>query len=90
MILMTWTYFYSSSKRPDRLISKLKCMNLEDGKRVVTIRAPKGPDGSKGFKAPRNVVSQGWGETKHAEEVNSSEEAEERATNDEQISRNAS
>jgi len=49
----------SSSKRPDRLISKLKCMNLEDGKRVVTIRAPKGPDGSKGFKAPRNVVSQG-------------------------------
>ena len=49
--------FFSSSKRPDRLISKLKTMNLEDGgKRVVAIRAPKGPDGSKGFKAARNIV----------------------------------
>ena len=58
-VLTLTNSFFSSSKRPDRLISKLKCMNLEDGKRVVTIRAPKGPDGSKGFKAPRNVVSQG-------------------------------
>lgn len=34
-------------------------MNLEDGgKRVLVTRAPKGPDGTKGFKAPRNIVSQ--------------------------------
>ncbi len=33
-------------------------MNLEDGKRVVAVRAPKGPDGTKGFKAARHVASQ--------------------------------
>lgn len=50
-----WFFFFSSCKRPDRLISKLKGLNLE-GKKVIAIRAPKGPDGSKGFKAPRSVA----------------------------------
>jgi hypothetical protein len=49
---------FSSSKRPERLISKLKTMNLEDaargGKKMIVVRQPKGPDGSKGFKAARN------------------------------------
>jgi len=48
----------SSSKRPERLISKLKTMNLEDaargGKKIVVIRQPRGPEGV-GFKATRNV-----------------------------------
>ena len=48
----------SSSKRPERLISKLKTMNLEDaargGKKIVVIRQPRGPEGI-GFKATRNV-----------------------------------
>lgn len=52
------SYFYSSSKRPERLISKLKTMNLEDaargGKKIVVIRQPRGPEGM-GFKATRNV-----------------------------------
>jgi cold shock CspA family protein len=47
----------SSSKRPERLISKLKAMNLEDanrlGKKITVVRQPKGPDGSKGFVAKR-------------------------------------
>merc|ERR1712051_403818 len=47
----------SSSKRPERLISKLKAMNLEDaarsGRKIVVLRQPKGPDGSKGFAAKR-------------------------------------
>merc|ERR1711978_27244 len=47
----------SSSKRPERLISKLKAMNLEDaarlGRKIVVTRQPKGPDGSKGFVAKR-------------------------------------
>ena len=49
---------FSSSKRPERLISKLKTMNLEDaargGKKIVVIRQPRGPEGM-GFKATRNV-----------------------------------
>ena len=49
--------FFSSSKRPERLISKLKAMNLEDdaraGRKIVVIRQPKGPDGTKGFSAKR-------------------------------------
>lgn len=49
----------SSSKRPERLISKLKTMNLEDaargGKKIVVVRQPRGPDGSRGFKASRLV-----------------------------------
>jgi len=50
----------SSTKRPERLISKLKTMNLEDaargGKKMIVVRQPKGPDGSKGFKAVRKVA----------------------------------
>lgn len=48
----------SSSKRPERLISKLKTMNLEDaaraGKKIVVIRQPKGPEG-RGFKLERRA-----------------------------------
>ena len=51
--------FSSSSKRPERLISKLKAMNLEDaarsGKRIVVIRQPKNPDGP-GFKVKRTPM----------------------------------
>ena len=49
----------SSSKRPERLISKLKTMNLEDaargGKKIVVIRQPKGPESGQGFRTARNV-----------------------------------
>ncbi|KAK2146556.1 hypothetical protein LSH36_600g01076 [Paralvinella palmiformis] len=38
-------------KRPDRLLSRIKSINLDDTQpKVVTLRQPKGPDGSKGFK----------------------------------------
>ena len=52
----------STSKRPERLISKLKTMNLEDanrlGRKIVVIRQPKGPEsGAQGFKARRNVTA---------------------------------
>lgn len=39
-----------SSPRPDRLISRIKINSIdESAPRLTTIRAPKGPDGSKGF-----------------------------------------
>jgi len=43
------------SQRPERLISKLKTMSIEEvargGPRMTVIRQPRGPDGSKGFRA---------------------------------------
>ena len=46
----------STAQRPERLLSKLKAMNIEEmargAARVVVIRQPKGPDGTRGF-APR-------------------------------------
>ena len=58
IIITNSNYTCSSSKRPERLISKLKTMNLEDaargGKKIVVIRQPRGPEGV-GFKATRNV-----------------------------------
>merc|ERR1711981_1041474 len=48
----------SSSKRPERLMSKLKTMRIEEsargGRTIVVIRQPRGPEGL-GFKASRNV-----------------------------------
>jgi len=45
------------SKRPERLISKLKTMNIEEnsrgGPKMIVVRQPRGPDGTKGFK-PRS------------------------------------
>jgi len=42
-----------NAQRPERLISKLKTMNIEEkargAARVVVTRQPKGPDGTKGF-----------------------------------------
>ena len=58
IIITNSIHICSSSKRPERLISKLKTMNLEDaargGKKIVVIRQPRGPEGV-GFKATRNV-----------------------------------
>jgi len=43
-----------TSRRPERLISKLKTMNLEEaargGLKVTVVRQPKGPDGTRGFR----------------------------------------
>jgi cold shock CspA family protein len=43
-----------TSRRPERLISKLKTMNLEEaargGMKVTVVRQPKGPDGTRGFR----------------------------------------
>jgi len=41
----------SEKKRPERLISRLKSVGDDGGPKVTVIRQPKGPDGSKGFKA---------------------------------------
>ncbi|KAF4525248.1 hypothetical protein B566_EDAN014551 [Ephemera danica] len=41
-------------KRPERLISKLRSISLDDsGPRITVVRQPKGPDGTKGFSEPR-------------------------------------
>ena len=49
-------FCFSTSQRPERLISKLKTMNIEEmargAARVVVIRQPRGPDGTRGF-SPR-------------------------------------
>lgn len=45
---------FSEKRRPERLLSRLKSMNEEMvGPRVIVIRPPKGPDGTKGFSSPR-------------------------------------
>jgi len=40
-------------KRPERLISRLKSVSDDCGPRLIAIRAPRGPDGTKGFTRPR-------------------------------------
>lgn len=40
-------------KRPERLISRLKSVGDESSPKVIVIRQPKGPDGTKGFSQPR-------------------------------------
>lgn len=41
----------SEMKRPERLMSRLKSEDV--GPKIVTIRQPRGPDGTKGFSQPR-------------------------------------
>ncbi len=43
----------SEMRRPERLISRLKSVGDEGGQRVVVLRQPKGPDGTRGFKQER-------------------------------------
>ena len=43
--------FNSEMKRPERLMSRLKSEDV--GPKMVTLRQPKGPDGTKGFSQPR-------------------------------------
>nr|XP_022919835.1 cold shock domain-containing protein E1 [Onthophagus taurus] len=48
--------------RPERLISRLRTISLDDaGPRVIVVRPPKGPDGTKGFSLEmRNVRPAGY------------------------------
>ena len=41
--------------RPERLLSRLKSVGEDSGPRVVTIRPPRGPDGTRGFTAQRKL-----------------------------------
>lgn len=43
----------TGQKRPERLISRLKSVGDECGPRLIAIRPPRGPDGTKGFSRPR-------------------------------------
>ncbi|QQP38580.1 AGAP004937PAlike, partial [Caligus rogercresseyi] len=49
------------AKRPDRLLSRIKSLNVDDkekgGIKVVAIRQPKVPDGSKGFKSRSTMAA---------------------------------
>lgn len=50
--IMNFIYlFYSDARRPERMMSKLRSISIDDsGPKIVTIRQPKGPDtSSKGF-----------------------------------------
>lgn len=43
--------------RPERLISRLRTVSLEEtGPKLTVIRQPRGPDGSKGFSAEMRVL----------------------------------
>ncbi|KAK9712515.1 SUZ-C motif [Popillia japonica] len=45
--------------RPERLISRLRTISLDDtGPRIIVIRQPKGPDGSKGFSTETRQMRQ--------------------------------
>jgi len=43
----------SERQRPEHLISRLKSIGDEVGPKMVVVRQPRGPDGTKGFKQPR-------------------------------------
>ncbi|KAJ8736948.1 hypothetical protein PYW07_000219 [Mythimna separata] len=47
-------------ERPERLLARLRTASLEEsnGPRVVVIRAPRGPDGTRGFRPRRTVADQ--------------------------------
>ncbi|XP_050560096.1 cold shock domain-containing protein E1 isoform X1 [Spodoptera frugiperda] len=47
-------------ERPERLLARLRTASLEDssGPRVVVLRAPRGPDGTRGFRPRRPVAEQ--------------------------------
>lgn len=50
--------FSDVQARPERLISRLRTISVDDtGPRLMVVRQPKGPDGSRGFayemRAPR-------------------------------------
>ncbi|XP_023941125.1 cold shock domain-containing protein E1 isoform X2 [Bicyclus anynana] len=50
------------AERPERLLARLRTQSLEDAApRVVTVRAPRGPDGSRGFR-PRRPLAEQLGE----------------------------
>ncbi|XP_014783652.1 cold shock domain-containing protein E1 [Octopus bimaculoides] len=46
----------TDTRRPDRLLNRLKSFTEETGPRIILIRAPKGPDGTKGFAHARTAV----------------------------------
>lgn len=42
--------FSDVQARPERLISRLRTVSVDDaGPKILVVRQPKGPDGSKGF-----------------------------------------
>lgn len=55
-----WFYFLyfsseSTQQRPERLISRLRTVSLEDtGPKLTVVRQPKGPDGTRGFSQERS------------------------------------
>jgi len=46
-------WYCSERQRPERLISRLKSVGDDIGPKMVAIRQPRGPDGTKGFRQPR-------------------------------------
>ncbi|XP_021206112.1 cold shock domain-containing protein E1 isoform X2 [Bombyx mandarina] len=46
------------SERPERLLSRLRTASLEEsaGPRVIAVRTPRGPDGSRGFRPRRPIA----------------------------------
>lgn len=50
MFYLKFCYFSDVQARPERLISRLRTVSLDEaGPRLMAIRKPKGPDGSRGF-----------------------------------------
>lgn len=47
-------------ERPERLLARLRTASLEEaaGPRVVVLRAPRGPDGGRGFRPRRPLAGQ--------------------------------
>lgn len=58
--VMTLTIYFLDSDvqaRPERLISRLRTISLDDtGPRLIVIRQPRGPEGSKGFSSEARCI----------------------------------
>lgn len=54
---MVFIYFSDVQARPERLISRLRTISLDDtGPRLTVVRQPKGPDGTRGFSADARIT----------------------------------
>lgn len=55
-MLNKFLHFFSDAiqQRPERLISRLRTISLEDaGPKLTVVRQPRGPDGTRGFAQER-------------------------------------
>lgn len=58
--IFLFVYSNGVQQRPERLISRLRTISLEEtGPKLTVVRQPKGPDGTRGFSQERSKHTPG-------------------------------